>query len=382
MYLNMSEKLNKIFVNIEEIIITLLKEGRYSQQLSRSIKILSDETYIPLTQLDYTVESLVAIDDYLDCIAIKASISLEIYLAITIYLSQVIILSCDGIWSVTIKSFLSADEIFKSGETFCSYYLSIVMYNTDRFVRPQYIVMNNMLSKKSTLKGEIFKHIDSVLIDKYKVNQSYLYNCYDLAALDYLIAEGKDFKLEIPSLISKFSSTIDISINKLNRSVNSLKIIDDFIHSKGKLILYNDTGDLDKDTFLYLFVYVGEVIIKAIGGSWKVNPERIITTNYGPQYHWNIRILNSEDRVLKDFAGYMGDNLSISNFTNCQIQKLAKWCIIANRKRDDYAWYDPHQIHKNRSRRSWKMELNDSFAIGLNDEIGNLSDLIIPTLGY
>jgi hypothetical protein len=182
-------------------------------------------------------------------------------------------------------------------------------------------------------------------------------------------------------LIVKLSNTLNIPLNKLNRSVNSLKLIDESIRADPKNTLYN-SDRFDENSFLSLLVYIGEVIIKAVDGKWKTNPERIHITGHGPQYHWNLRILNSEGRVLKDFINNICGHISIHGYRGCRIKKQVELYIAADKKRDEYTWYDFKPYYK---KRIWKMELTDplgNFSWGLNDEVGYLSDLIIPTPGY
>jgi hypothetical protein len=376
----MENKFNRIFANVEQIIITLLKENRYSYQLARSIKLLSDEIDVELDRLDYSVNSLILIDNYFDKTTDKKNISLEIYLAITIYTSQVFILYCNGIWSVLAEVFSLPERILRTGEELCYYSLKIVVYDTDFVIHPQYIIMNNMLENKSKLNSDTTELISTIESDASKTRETHYYSRYKLASLDELIKKRKDFNSEIPLLISILSNAFNIPEKKFNKSVNSLNFINEFIRTDGKNknILY-DTDPFDQHLFLALLVYVGEVIIKAVDGKWKVNPERIYITGFGPQYHWNLRILNSEGRVLKDFVSNICDHLSIHGYTNCRIRRQVELYIIADKKRDEYTWYDFQPYYK---KRIWKMELTDPFGFGLNDEVGCLSDLIIPTPGY
>jgi hypothetical protein len=379
----MQNKFRRIFTDVEQIIITSLLENRYSHQVVRSINVLSNETGIPLANLDCSVNSLSLIDNYLNSLTDKKTLGLEVYLSITIYLSQVSILACNGIWTVKSNVFSSSEEVLRTGERFWIYSLHIVIYDSSFITYPQYDAMNNILRNKSHLKREATKLVSAIKIDKSKIREAHYYNRYQLAGLDRLIEE-KDFDSEIPLLISSFSKAFNIPEKKLNKSVNSLTLINESIRTQGKNknILY-DTDPFDRHLFLALLVYIGEVIIKAVNGKWKVNPERIHITGSGPQYHWNLRILNSEGRVLKDFLNNICAHLSIHGYMNCRINKQVELYISADKKRDEYTWYDFQEY--NNKQKIWKMELIDdtlgSFTLGLNDEVGSLSDLIIPTLG-
>ena len=376
----MEDNLNRVFANVEQIIITSLKENRYSYQLLWSIKLISKELNISLYKLNYSAASLLIIDSYLDKLIDKKAVRLEIYLSITIYFSQVLILCCNAIWSVRAEAFLSAEEVLMVGEELWIYYLHIIVYSSSFIIHPQYITMNNMFSRKSNLKREAIKLISGTEIHTNKLEE-YYYNRYNLAGLDSLMAEGKDFNLEISLLIISLSDTLNIPVNKLNKSVNSLKLIDESIRTDARNMSY-DTDTFDENSFLSLLVYVGEVIIKAVDGKWKVNPERIHITGHGPQYHWNLRILNSEGRVLKDFINNICGHLSIHSYMGCRIKRQVELYISADKKRDEYTWYDFKPYYK---KRIWKMELTDpleNFSWGLNEEVGYLSDLIIPTPGY
>jgi hypothetical protein len=382
--MNMDDNLNRVFANVEQIIITLLKENRYSYQLLRSVKLISKEINIPLDKLNYSVSSLLLLDNYLDGLIDKKAASLEFYLSITIYFSQALILSCNGIWSVKAEAFLSAEEVLSRGEELWIYYLHMIVYGSSFIIHPQCITMNNMLNKKSNLKREAVKLISGTKIHPSKFEEEYCcnryYNRYNLAGLDSLIAEGKDFNSEISLLILSLSNTLNIPLNKLNKSVNSLKLIDESIRTDARNMSY-DTDNFDENSFLSLLVYVGEVIIKAIDGKWKVNPERIHITGHGPQYHWNLRILNSEGRVLKDFIDNICHHISIHSYMGCRIKKQVERYIAADKKQDEYTWYD---LKPSSKKRIWKTELTNSWgnSVGLNEEVGNLSDLIIPTPGY
>jgi hypothetical protein len=377
----MNKNLNRVFANIEQIIVTLLKEGRYSYQLSLSTILISNEINIPIYELNYSVDSLLFIDNYLDNkLTINTVVSLELFLSIAIYFSQVVILSCNGIWSIKADTFLSAEQVLTAGDELWIYSLYIVIYNSSFVVHSLDIIMNNTLRKKSELNREIIKLISGIENDKLGIKQMHYYNRYILSSLDELVTRGKDFNLEISLLTLSLSSTLNIPLNKLNKSVNSLKLIDESIRVNPRNMSY-DTDNFDENSFLSLLVYVGEVIIKAVDGKWKVNPERIHITGHGSQYHWNLRILNSEGRVLKDFINNICAHLSVHGYMGCRIKKQVELYIAADKKRDEYTWYDFKPYSK---KRIWKTELTNSWgnSVGLNEEVGNLSDLIIPTPGY
>jgi hypothetical protein len=80
----MPNKLNRIFNNVEQIIITSLLEGRYSHQLVRAVKTLSNELEVSLGRLGFSIDSLSLIDNYLNGLAEKEKIRIEIYLSITL----------------------------------------------------------------------------------------------------------------------------------------------------------------------------------------------------------------------------------------------------------------------------------------------------------
>jgi hypothetical protein len=348
----MQSKLNKMLTNIEQIIITLIEENRYSYQLIRSIKVLSDEMNIKLDKLDYSVNSLHIIDNYLNNTLEKNKLDVEIYISATIYLSQVLILSCNGIWSIEHKLFSMRDEVLKTEELWI-YSLWIATYNTGFVTRPHQIFINNIAANNSELQRIVYLRISE--IKSYKPEDNYD-NRYNLCGLDNFIKEGHDFHSDRALLISHLSIISGIPEKKLNKSINSLQLIDKFVRVNGKNILI-DVEDFDEKTFLSLIVYIGEVIIKAVDGEWKLSAEKFRTGSIF-SYHWTIKIFNSKDEELKAFIHNICDNLSRHTYDGCRIKRIVDLYIRANQQemvnKIEHVWCDTKPYLK---KRIWRNEL-------------------------
>ncbi len=353
--MNMQSEFNKMLTNIEQIIITLIEENRYSFQLIRSIEILSNKINVELDKLDYSVDSLQIIDDYFNNALQKNKLDIEICTSVTIYLSQVLILSCNGIWSIEHKLFSLHDEVLGTEELWI-YSLWIATYNTGFVTRPHHIFINNIATNKSEIQKTVSLRISE--IKSYKPESNYD-NTYNLCGLDNFIKEGHDFYLDTALLISHLSIISGIPEKKLNKSVNSLKLIDKFVHTDGKNILI-DVDDFDEKTFLSLLVYVGEVIIKAVNGEWKLSADKFRTGSVF-SYHWTIKIFNSKGKELKVFIGNICDNLSTHTYDGCRIKRIVELYIRANQQESlnkiEYVWHDTKPYPK---KRIWKKVLKDT----------------------
>jgi hypothetical protein len=349
----MQSEYNRMLANIEQIIITLIEENRYSCQLVRSTITLSNEISVELDKLDYSVGSLQLIDDYFNNAPETKKIDIEICVSVTIYLSQVLILSCNGIWLIEHKLFSLHDEVLETEELWF-YSLWIATYNTGFVTRPHHIFINNIATNKSEIKKTAFLRISE--IKSYKPKNNYD-NRYNLCGLDNFTKEGYDFYSDTALLISHLSIISGIPEKKLNKSVNSLKLIDEFVRNDGRDILI-DVDEFDEKTFLSLIVYVGEVIIKAVDGEWKLSVEKFRTGSV-LSYHWTVKIFNSKGEELKAFIRNICDNLSRHTYDGCRIKRIVELYIHANQQESfnkiEHVWRDTKPYPK---KRIWRNELN------------------------
>jgi hypothetical protein len=349
----MKNRFNRIFTDVEQIIITALLENRYSHQVARSIKILSSETGIPLEQLDYSVNSLSLIDDYLNSIINKDKLCLEVYLSIIIYFSQVLILACDGVWAIETNKCLlpGRDDFYAEDESIWVYSLTMEIYPTGSQIYPHYLVTNKIVSDKSELKQEVANLI-SILEDR-EIEE--IYHCrYELSGLGTLIDEGFDFHTEIPALILKLADFLDISEKKLNKSVSSLKLVSERVHLYEEYFLC-DQEYFDEIPVLALIVYVGEVIIKAVNGRWEITSKKIHLGSIR-KYRWTMKIFNSQDRELTWFLSNVGSGLREYTCQQFRADLLVKYYIRADRQNDDTIWCNTKPCPK---KRIWKQTLSE-----------------------
>jgi hypothetical protein len=306
-----------MFDCLAKMLIVLLDDNRYSLQLARSIKVLSDAIGIPSEDLDKSLDSLQFLDAYLDRLVDKRNIDLEILLSLTVYLSQVIILFFDGIWDIDYEACLSS-----SSEASWSRAIKIQVYRSSTSIIPHGIIAGGISDKKSKLKKTVRSFTTEVKVE--------VHDNYVLLALDDLINKGYDFFAEIPHSILKLSNTLEIPEKKLTKSISSLKIIDCIIQT-GKINPLRSTK-----SFLELIVYVGEVVIKAIDGRWEIKAKKIRSTSL--QYHWTIEIFDSRNRRLRHFVSYICDHLSEESYMYCRIEEQVKLFIKENIKSDSIYW--------------------------------------------
>jgi hypothetical protein len=369
----MQNKFKCIFADVEQIIITSLLENRYSHQVVRSIKVLSDEIDVPPAQLDFSVNSLRLIDDYLNNLKDKYKLGIEIYLSITIYFSQVLILACNGIWAIqTDKCLLPGrSDFYACDESIWVYSLTLEIYPTGSHLYPHYLVVKNITSDKSELKQEVTTLIP--MLNEKEIKEMY-YGRYELSGLGTLIDEGFDFPTEIPSLISKLADFLDIPEKKLNKSLASLKLVSERVHVYEEDFLCGQEY-FDEISVLALAVYIGEVVIKAVGGRWGISSKKIHIIDIR-KYRWTMRIFNSQNLELTRFLFDIGSCLRKYSCQGFRADLLVKYYIRADRSQDDTIWRDTKPCSK---KRIWKQELSEdpwdeqSRTVKWNQEIDSLS---------
>lgn len=345
--------LNKLFATVEQIIITLLEENRYSFQVARSIELLSLEMNLSSQQLDYSINSLRLIDNYINNLISKSELNLEIYLSITIYLSQVLILSCDGFWSIEYKKCLlpGREDFYECDEDTWMYSLVIEIYCDGFVLYPQYVIMDSMNGEKSGLEQEVISTVD--IIKNYQIDTKKLTNRYDFSGLEILINKGLDFYSEIiPLSVSRLSDILNIPRKKLNKSVSSLKLVSECIRTNGEIFLC-DRDFFDEEAFLILSIYIGEVIIKSINGEWKISSEKI---HLGEilKYRWTMKIFNSKAKELDRFMFDMVNSLREYSYKQFNAKSLVEGYIRTDREQDDTIWRDTTIYPKTRI---WKKVL-------------------------
>jgi hypothetical protein len=314
----------KLF-HAEQLIIILLEEGRYSHQLTPSIYQLSRITNSEQGRLDKSIESLVILDRYLDSIEDKEGMNLEILFCITIYLSQVVILSCHGIWSIRDhgNGCFPCIALNQLGSTFT----------------PILLLQSNLEKKESSLKsliGEIHKD-QSEFSEKEKHAI-----VFPLCELDNMIREGLSLPRDIPSLISVLSQDFNIPHKKLNMSLNSLKLIDESIRS-GNTSVVLTPNSFNGRVFLALIIYIGEVLIKNTRGRWETCVEEM-PSPLTYSYHWNIKIYDSKGRLLRFFTNSICDNLEECTYRSSRIRNLIMSFIKAFKEDDDLVWFKPESM--------------------------------------
>jgi hypothetical protein len=348
----MQNKFRRIFADAEQIIITSLLENRYSHQVVRSIKVLADETNISLEQLDCSVNSLHLIDDYLNSLKNKDKLGLEVYLSITIYFSQVLILSCNGVWSIETDGCLLPGrcDFYAEDESIWVYSLTMEIYPTGSHLYPHYLVVDSISDDKSELQQKAITLISS-LEDK-EIEEMYFCR-YELSGLGTLIDEGFDFYTEIPSLISKLADFLDIPEKKLNKSVASLKLVSERVHVYEEDFLC-DQEYFDEISVLALVIYIGEVIIKAVQGRWELSSKKIHIVDIR-KYRWTMKIFNSQDLELTDFLFSVLCGLREYTCQQFRADLLVKLYIRADRQQDDTIWRDTKPCPK---KRIWKQKLS------------------------
>jgi hypothetical protein len=349
----MQNKFRRIFADVEQIIITSLLENRYSHQVVRSIKVLADEIDIPVEQLDCSVNSLSLIDDYLNNLKDKEKSSLEVYLSITIYFSQVLILSCNGVWAIETDGCLLPGrcDFYAEDESIWVYSLTMEIYPTGSHLYPHYLVIDSISDDKSELQQKAITVISS--LENREIEEMYFCR-YELSGLGTLIDEGFDFYTEIPSLISKLADFLDIPEKKLNKSVASLKLVSERVHVYEEDFLC-DQEYFDEISVLALAVYIGEVIIKAINGRWELSSKKIHIVDIR-KYRWTMKIFNSQNLELTRFLFDIGNCLREYACQGFRADLLAKYYIRADdRQQDDTIWRDTKPCPK---KRIWKQKLS------------------------
>lgn len=97
------------------------------------------------------------------------------------------------------------------------------------------------------------------------MNESLLLNAAEVRArhvLAYVFRYGADFPLHITALIRELGAALEVPEVRLDRSVDSLELIEQTIGRNGG-------GRATVDTlFPHLVAYMGEVLIDRNGGSW------------------------------------------------------------------------------------------------------------------
>jgi hypothetical protein len=369
----MQNKFKHTFTDVEQIIITSLLENRYSHQVVRSIKVLSDEFDVPSAQLDFSVNSLRLVDDYLNSLRDKYKLGLEVYLSITIYFSQVLILACNGVWAIETNKCLlpGREDFYECDENIWVYSLDMDVYPTGSSTKPHYRVLENIIGIKSDLEQEVISLI-SILKDE-EIKEMY-YGRYELSGLGTLIDEGFDFHTEIPSLISKLADFLDIPEKKLNKSVASLKLVSERVHVYEEDFLCGQEY-FDEISVLALVVYIGEVIIKAVRGRWEISSKKIHLIDIR-KYRWTMKIFNSQDLELTGFLFNVSCGLTEHTCQRFRADLLVKYYIRADRDQDDTIWRDTKFRPK---KRIWKQELSEDpwgeqgGTVRWNKEIDSLS---------
>jgi hypothetical protein len=344
----------KIFACVEQILITLLQENRYSWQLIRSIETLSEEMNVSPDIMDKSIYSLSTIDEYLNRLEDKTDIPLEIHLSITIYFSQVLIIHCYGSWDTSRYVLPSSSPPFYSS---IIYSLLLNKYNSCFSFLPHYDVMDNLSKSTSDLKGIVENYITQ--IDNGNIKEGR----HPLRELDTLIIEGQDFFLEIiPLQISKLAQTFNIPSKSLNRSVSSVKLIQEVIRTSGydlNIILeredyFESLIRFDDKVFFALIVYLGEVIIKAVDGEWRVSAEKTYLGEC-PQYRWMIRIFNSQNKELFHFIDHALQGLWDDTYERCRFHRLIQSYI--KEQNHVTVWCESTEIETYPTERIWKDKL-------------------------
>ncbi len=330
--------LDKISACIEQIIISLLEENRYSFQVSKSIKFISKLINEPTTKLDKSVDSLCLIDSYLNSLRNKNEIDLETYLSIAIYFSQVLIITFDGIWVIDDEQLVHPETM----DRFWTCRVRIQVFNSCHYLLPFHMTMINSTSRNSKLN----KTVNSLNFKK-PVKEAYL-----LSELDSIIQNGDDFCSRIPFLISTLSEKLDIPTKRLNKSISSLKLVDEAIRLNGKKYLV-DRSSYDSLFFLSLVIYVGEIIIKNTNGRWEISANRVLAT-HSLQYHWTLKIFNSSNLELNAFIESMSLGLTRMTYMNSNIMGDVRRYLHNNQNDHEYMWRDVNHKKIDRSKRVWK----------------------------
>ncbi|WP_435353253.1 hypothetical protein [Emticicia sp. SJ17W-69] len=78
---------------------------------------------------------------------------------------------------------------------------------------------------------------------------------------------GVSFPMKVRSLILELSEILDIEINKLDKSIDSLKLLDIALYHKQNLI----DEDFINSNLMRIEAYLGEVFIQNYGGTWQVD---------------------------------------------------------------------------------------------------------------
>ncbi|MCY7286473.1 MAG: hypothetical protein LH679_24265 [Cyanobacteria bacterium CAN_BIN43] len=96
------------------------------------------------------------------------------------------------------------------------------------------------------------------------------------------LSQGQNFINQISELITELAAQLDIPIQQLDRSGDSLKVIDKAIHRKGQ------SECLEAEIFAPLVAYVGEVFRQRISGRWEMrlagDPRETILNKVGDRW--------------------------------------------------------------------------------------------------
>jgi hypothetical protein len=84
--------------------------------------------------------------------------------------------------------------------------------------------------------------------------------------MSVLLPEGENFHLEVPKLLSELALSLDIPLEELNQSIDSLNRVQQAIKQKKKVIA-------EEVLYAPLVAYVGEIMRSETNGSWKTRLE-------------------------------------------------------------------------------------------------------------
>lgn len=96
------------------------------------------------------------------------------------------------------------------------------------------------------------------------------------------LPQGQNFINQISELITELAAQLDIPIQQLDRSGDSLKVVDKAIHREGQ------SKCLEAEIFAPLVAYVGEVLRQRINGRWEMrlagDPRETILNKVGDRW--------------------------------------------------------------------------------------------------
>jgi hypothetical protein len=250
--LHLIEKTSKY---IEGIIFILFQDSRYSHQINKARKFISSEAGIAVEGFDFSIQSLKIIDNCIDSEWNENLLSIELLLSLTIYFSQVIVLTSmasivlvvNDCWLNPIGTSL---RVYESSVYFSP--LELVVGNIENAISKQsklHIIASSVVSQAIKVQPEV-------------VPFDYIGSTEFLVQLDELLKNERSFLSEIPRIISNLSTRMNVPPGNLNKSQRSLKLLDKYIRSV-------DVLNLGEGKLLFEIVtYVGEVIANAINGEW------------------------------------------------------------------------------------------------------------------